>query len=77
MSANDSLDFTPEIIEKYKKQWNWAELINNPAIEWDEAMLKKYDQYISQIIPKELKGSYMWTSIVEHDAEIEMLLAHL
>ena len=77
LSANDSLDFTPEIIEKYKKQWNWAELINNPAIEWDEAMLKKYDQYISKIAHEELKGSYMWTSLVEHDAEIEMLLAHL
>jgi len=77
LSANDSLYFTPEIIEKSKKRWNWAELINNPAIEWNETMLKKYDKYISMIAHEELKVSYMWTSLVEHDAEIEMLLAHL
>ncbi|MEI6556135.1 MAG: hypothetical protein WCL70_11130 [Paludibacter sp.] len=77
LSANDSLDFTPDIIEKYKKRWNWAELINNPAIEWDEAMLKKYDKYISQITPEELKVSFLWTSLIENDAQIEMLLAYL
>lgn len=77
LSANDSLDFTPEIIEKYKKRWNWAEIINNPAIIWHEAMFKKYDKYISKISPEELKVSYMWTSLVESGVEIRLLLATL
>ncbi len=77
LSANDSLDFTPEIIEKYKNRWNWAELINNPSVDWDETMLKKYNKYISIIPFKDLKVSFMWTSLIEHDAEIEMLLVLL
>jgi hypothetical protein len=77
LSANDSLDFTLHIIEKYKKRWNWAEIINNPAIEWDESMLKKYDKYISTLPHEDIKVSYMWASLIEHDAEIELLLAHL
>ena len=75
ISENDSIDFTPEIIEKYKKQWNWAKIINNPAIEWDEVMLKRYDKYISDVSSEELRLSYMWTSLVEQDVEIELLLA--
>jgi len=77
LSANDSLDFTPEIIEKHKNRWNWAELINNPSVDWDETMLKKYNKYISIIPIKDLKVSFMWTSLIEHDAEIEMLLVLL
>jgi len=77
LSENDSLDFTPDIIEKYKKCWNWTELINNPAIEWDEAMFKKYDKYISTIPPEELKVSFMWTSLIEQDSVVEALLALL
>jgi len=77
LSTNESLDFTPEIIEKYKKRWNWAEIINNPAIEWGELMLKKYDKYISIISPEQLRLSYMWTNLIDHDAEIEFLLAKL
>jgi len=77
LSENDSLDFSPEIIEKYKKRWYWSALINNPAIEWDEMMLKKYDKYISTISPEELKVSFMWSSLIEHDAELEMILVQL
>lgn len=77
LSENDSIDFTTEIIEKYKKHWDWVTLINNPVIEWDEAMLKQYNKYISTISSEELKVSYMWTSLVEHDAEIEFILAKL
>lgn len=77
LSENDCLDFTPEIIEKYKKQWNWGFLVNNPAIEWDETMFKKYDKYLSTIPPEELRVSFMWTILIEQDAQIEALLAQL
>ena len=77
LSENDSLDFTPDIIEKYKERWYWSALINNPAIEWDQEMLRKYDKYISTVSPEELKVSFMWSNLIEYDAEIELLLVQL
>lgn len=75
LSSNDSLVFTAEIIEEYKERWNWAEIINNPAIEWHKFMLKKYDKYISTISPEQLRVSYMWTILIGHD--VNMLIRQL
>ena len=77
LSSNESLNFTPQIIEMYKKRWNWAEIINNPAIEWDESMLKKYDKYISTLSHEDIKMSYMWASLIGNEAELELLLSQL
>ena len=77
LSENDRLEFSTEIIEKYKNRWNWSTLINNQAIEWNERMLEKYDKFISVISPEDLRVSFMWSSIIEHDAELEFLLAKL
>ena len=77
LSENDSFDFTREIIEKYKDRWNWIEIINNPAIKWNKSMLKEYNEYISTIKPEDIMVSFMWTSIIEEDMEIEVLLALL
>lgn len=77
LSENDNIDFTPEIIEKYKKRWDWGRLINNPAIVWDESMLKQYDKYISAISTEDVRVSYMWACLVEHAAELKFILASL
>ncbi|GAB4411276.1 MAG: hypothetical protein OHK0053_38030 [Microscillaceae bacterium] len=46
LAKNPALNLSPEILEKYAEQWPWYQLLLNPAIAWDEALITRFYAYI-------------------------------
>lgn len=45
LTSNESIPFTPELIEKYKNKWDWTFLTDNSQIPWTIDLLEKYQDY--------------------------------
>jgi len=42
LSANPSLPWSIELIEKYKNKWSWYELSENPSLPWSIELIEKF-----------------------------------
>ena len=64
LSSNRSVRFSLELIDQFIDNWNWEKLINNSAMEdfFDGYFLKKYNQYIPDLISQD---SYLWDRLLE------------
>ncbi len=46
LSANNTINFDIELIDRYKDKWDWTKLIENEAIIWDKKKVTLFKEYI-------------------------------
>ncbi len=77
LSENNCVDFPNSFIRLYQDEFNWQKLINNPAVKWNDRLFFRYIAHIYKLPFAVIKESYMWSTIIETEANLQMTLAKL